>query len=245
MSERTAGYQERAYRRRVRSDLAAARVTVQETDLSIYSAAPVAGAARDAVIAQRGYLEAYIRRHPDFARTLRPWPEDPLAPRIVRAMIQAARQAGVGPMAAVAGALAQEVGGALLQSTPEVIVENGGDIFLGVQRPLTVGVYAGRSPLSLKIGLRVDPAHGIRAVCTSSATVGHSLSLGRADAACVLGDCCALADAVATALGNRVQKPGDIAAAIDWARRVEGVRGVLVIAGGKMGAWGRLETVPL
>lgn len=238
-------YQQRTYRRRVHSHLAVTRIVVQETDLNIYGDGPVADAAKEAVIAQRASLEAYIRRHPEFLRTLRPWPDDPLAPRVVGSMIRAGRAARVGPMAAVAGALAQEVGRQLLQWTPEVIVENGGDIFLGVQRPLTVGVFAGSSPLSMKIGMRIDPTGGIRAICTSSATVGHSLSLGRADAVCVLGDCCALADAMATAIGNRVQTSGDIASAIHWGRRVSGVRGVLIIVGAGMGAWGEIETVAL
>ena len=110
-------------------------------------------------------------------------------------MIFAAQAAGVGPMAAVAGALAEQVGQRLLKSTSEVIIENGGDIFIGARQILTVGVYAGGSPLSLKLGLRIDPAKGIRGICTSSGTVGHSLSFGKADAVCVLSDSCALADA--------------------------------------------------
>lgn len=239
------GNQARTYRQQVRSHLNVERVTVQETDLSIHSRTSVAEIARNTVITQRAQLEAYIRRHPGFLRTLNPWPYDPLAPRIVHAMIDAGQTANVGPMAAVAGAFAEQVGAELLKSTPEIIVENGGDIFLGVQRALTVGVYAGASPLSMKIGLRIDPAHGIRAVCTSSATVGHSLSLGRADAVCVLSASCALADAMATALGNRVRRSDDIPIAIDWGRGVQGVHGVLIILGDKMGAWGQLETIAL
>lgn len=235
----------RTYRNLVHSHLCAFRVTVQETDLGVYADRHMAVAAREAVLLERGHLETYIRHHPEFLGTLRPVAEDPLAPPIVRDMIEAGAGTGVGPMAAVAGAVAERVGRALLGQSAEVVVENGGDVFLSVRRPLTIGVYAGASPLSLKIGMRVDPAKGIRAVCTSSGTVGHSLSTGRADAACVLGASCALADAAATALGNRVKDAGDITRAIQWGRTIPGVLGMLVVVGEKMGAWGELEIVPI
>lgn len=235
----------RAYRNLVSSPWKAVRVTVQQTDLGIYAEREVAECAREAALQQRGYLEAYIDGHPDFMHTLQPYPEDPLAPPIVREMIKAGAAVGVGPMAAVAGAVAERVGWVLIRHSSEVIVENGGDIFMAVKRPLTIGVYAGASPLSMKIGLQVDPAKGIRAVCTSSGTVGHSLSLGRADAACVLGTSCALADAAATALGNRVKSAGAITAALEWGRTIPGILGMLIVVGEKMGAWGQLEVVPI
>ncbi|MBT8342400.1 MAG: UPF0280 family protein, partial [Desulfatitalea sp.] len=121
----------------------------------------------------------------------------------------------------------------------------GGDIFLKCKTPITIAVYAGDSPLSLKIGLTVSPDDHIQAVCTSSGTVGHSLSLGRADAVCVASSNGALADAMATAIGNRVHRPDDIHEAIAWGRCVDGVMGILIIVGDRMGAWGRLEVVPL
>jgi hypothetical protein len=248
MSDRSGHQQppgERSYRQLVRSHLLAERVVVQQTDLGLYSTRPVAAAAKEAVIAQRAQLEAYIRNHPDFLHRLTPLPIDPLAPPIVRHMLQAAQAAQVGPMAAVAGALAEQVGRELMPLSDEIIVENGGDIFLRIGRPVTMAVFAGSSPLSLKIGLRVTPESGVKAVCTSSGTVGHSLSFGRADAACVLGHDCALADAAATALGNRVRAPGDIQAAIRWAQGIAGLLGVLIVVGEKMGAWGALEVAPL
>lgn len=222
------------------------RVVVQQTDLSIYSDRAVNSATvRDVVIQQRGYLESYIRRRPEFLHSLHPLPYDPLASVIAKRMLQAARAAGVGPMAAVAGAVAEQVGERLLEDAEEIIVENGGDIFVGVRRPLTIGIYAGTSPLSLKLGLRVLPDAGIRAVCTSSGTVGHSLSFGKADAVCVLSHSCALADAAATAIGNRVGSGSDIRSAIRWGERIEGLKGILIIKADKMAAWGQIEIVPL
>jgi uncharacterized protein len=236
-------YRERSYRQLVRSSLTAMRVVVQETDLCVYADKPLSEEARDAAMLHRGYLENYIRRHPDFVRALSPWPEDPLAPAVVCEMIKAGRSAGVGPMAAVAGAIAEHVGIDLLARTKHVIVENGGDIFIQTHGPLTIGVFAGQSPLSLKIGIRLETDGTPLAVCTSSGSVGHSLSLGRADATCIISRSCPLADAVATALGNRIQKPADIQGAIDWAKGIEGVRGILVISGEALGGWGDLKVV--
>lgn len=239
------GQGERKYRQLVKTDLVYQRVTVQETDLSIYTDVSILKWAREAVYEQRGYIESYIRSNPDFAKGLTPFCEDFLAPPIVQEMIQASRRAKVGPMAAVAGAVAEKVGASVLRYASEVIIENGGDIFIAVNRPITVAVYAGASPLSLKSGLRVMPNSGIHAVCTSSGSIGHSLSLGRADAVCVLSNSCALADAVATAVGNRVARPSDITSAIEWGQSIEGVHGILVIIDEKMGAWGQIELVAL
>jgi hypothetical protein len=164
---------------------------------------------------------------------------------VVKEMIAAARRVGVGPMAAVAGALAERVGRALSSLSEEVIVENGGDLFLSIRRPATVALYAGKSPLSRRVGLKIDPALSPLGVCTSSGTVGHSFSFGRADAACVLAPAAALADAAATALGNRVPDAGGIPLALEWAAGVPELIGAVVIVGDKLGAWGRVELAPL
>lgn len=235
----------RTYRQWVQNGLVPMRVTVQETDLSIYADVEVAQAAKEAVITQRGYLEQYIKGHPDFMHTMDPWPNDPMAASIVREMIDAGRGTGVGPMAAVAGAMAQQVGETLLDSAQEVVVENGGDVFLNCRQDLTVAVYANRSPLSLKVGLRIAADAMPAAVCTSSGTVGHSISKGVADAVCVVSASCALADAAATAIGNRVQGVQDIEIAIAWGKTIRGIDGGLVIVGDKMGAWGQIELVPV
>jgi len=221
------------------------RVTVQETDLSVYANGLTPDAVKDAVIAQRGYLEGYLRRFPRFAKTLAPWPEDSLAPLIVQEMIQAGQRAGVGPMAAVAGAIAGRVGTELLGRTDDIIIENGGDIFIKTEHPLTVGVFAGNSPLSLTIGLKIQSSELPTSVCTSSGSVGHSLSKGNADAVCVISASCALADAAATAIGNRVVDHTDIEAAIQWGRTIDGIEGILVILADKMGMWGRIQLEPL
>lgn len=236
----------RTYRTRMaRKGLVSFRVAVKETDLLVLAVRDFSREVREAVVKERQQLERYIEAHPDFLKALAPWPEDPFAPPVVRDMIAAGRKAGVGPMAAVAGALAERVGRGLLSRSSEVIVENGGDIFLKVTRPATVALYAGASPLSHKVGLKIDPVLGPLGVCTSSGTVGHSLSFGRADAACVLASSAALADACATAVGNRVPDAGAINEALEWAAEVPDILGAVVIVGDKMGAWGRVELAPL
>jgi ApbE superfamily uncharacterized protein (UPF0280 family) len=137
------------------------------------------------------------------------------------------------------------VGLALAPLSEEIIVENGGDIFLRVRQAATVALSAGKSPLSGRVGIKIDAAWGPLGVCTSSGTVGHSLSFGRADAACVVARDAALADAAATALGNRVPDAGAIASALNWVAAIPEIMGAVVIVGEKLGAWGQVELTPL
>jgi uncharacterized protein len=240
-------HQPRTYRTRmVREGLVGFRVAVKETDLMILARSDLSEEVRRLVIQERQQLEAYIQQHPEFLTTLTPWPPDPFAPPVARHMIKAAAPAGVGPMAAVAGAMAARVGQTLLAFTDEVIVENGGDIFMHLKRPATVSLYAGRSPLSHKVGLNINPGQeDTWGVCTSSGTVGHSLSFGQADAACVVAADAALADACATALGNRVPDASAINKALNWIAAIPGPRGAVVIVGEQLGVWGQIELVPL
>lgn len=247
MAKPRSAHQPRTYRTRMaREGLVGFRVAVKETDLMVLAERDLSLEVRRLAIQERQHLETYIQKHPEFLTTLAPWPPDPYAPAVVRDMISAGAQAGVGPMAAVAGAIAARVGQALVALSGEVIVENGGDIFLHLKGPATVSLYAGRSPLSHRVGLNLTPHRtGAWGVCTSSGTVGPSLSLGRADAACVVAADAALADACATALGNRVTEAAAIPAALDWIATIPGLRGAVVIVGDRLGAWGEIELVPL
>jgi ApbE superfamily uncharacterized protein (UPF0280 family) len=146
-------------------------------------------------------------------------------------------------MAAVAGAFAEFVGKELLRFSPEVIVENGGDIFLKTGKKRLVGVYAGESLYTGKIALQIEPADTPLGVCTSSGTVGHSLSFGKADAVVVLSPSTPLADAAATAIGNIVKTVDDIQKALDFARSIAGLIGTAVIINDKMGVWGKINLV--
>ena len=221
------------------------RVCVKETDLWIQTERPLEAKVRESVLRYRRYIESYIAAVPDFLSALTPIRLSGPAPAIVRDMAAAARAADVGPMAAVAGAVAEYVGKDLLAQSKEVMVENGGDVFVKLDAPFTLAIDAGPSPFTNKIGLALDASAAPLGVCTSSATIGHSLSFGQADAVCVVSDSCALADAAATAIGNQVGSAGDIDQAIAFGREIEGVSAIVVIAGDRIGVWGNTSVVPL
>jgi ApbE superfamily uncharacterized protein (UPF0280 family) len=237
-------YQPRFYRDWSREgDLVPFQVVVRETDLYIRASSNLATRAQKSVEKHRASLEGYLARHPGFAPSLVPVTVEDDAPLLVRAMVEASARVGVGPMAAVAGALAEAVGNDLLAYTPEVIVENGGDLFLKVTRVRRVGIYAGESPLSGRLALELAPGDTPCGIATSSGTVGHSISFGRADAAVVVAPSAVLADAAATAFGNRLGSPESIETAIEWARSVNGLRGVVAVMGDRLGAWGEIRLV--
>lgn len=245
---RALGDGERTYRR-----FAAAGVTripfqarVDTTDLYLRADRDLAREAGEAALRFRGEVEAHIAAVPAFATTLKPL-EPPAGPLslVVGAMYAAGRAAGVGPMAAVAGAIAGAVGRELRRRSREVLVENGGDLFLDLAQDAVVGIFAGASPFTGRLGLRVPAQDSPLGICTSSGTVGPSLSYGRADAATAIAADPALADAVATALGNRIHAPEDLQAAVEWAQTVPGVRGALAILGDRLAAAGEVELVEL
>ena len=239
-------HEPRFYRHWIKdSDLVSFEVTVKQTNLYIRSRLNLRNKALNSVLKHRGSLESYIGHHPLFLTTLDPYQAEAEAPAIVKEMARVSQLTGVGPMAAVAGAIAEAVGRDLLAFSPEVIVENGGDIFLKISNKRLVGIYAGQSSFTKKIALEIMPRETPLGVCTSSGTVGHSLSLGSADAVVVLSPSTALADAAATALGNMVKAADDIPRAIEKAQSIEGLRGLVIIVGDKMGVWGKVKLVPL
>ncbi len=213
-------------------------VSVEETDLQILAEKDIREVAEKIVRRLRKEIETYIAAHSEFTRALSPLEVDDAAPDTVKIMASAASAAGVGPMAAVAGTIAELVGKALATQSPEIIVENGGDIYLRSSSARKVALYAGTSPLSMKIGLKLDPVpHGI-GVCTSSATVGHSLSFGKADAVVILGISAPLADAVATATCNRVTLPSSLEPALEFATSIDGIFGAVIVLDKHLAATG-------
>ncbi|OGP94383.1 MAG: thiamine biosynthesis protein ApbE [Deltaproteobacteria bacterium RBG_16_47_11] len=239
-------YEKRTYRNLVKTDdLVNFEVIVKETDLLIRAERDFYREARDSVLKYRRQLETYIEMTPEFQKSLSPLKGDPYAPEIVQEMLRTSRLANVGPMAAVAGAVAESVSKDLLLVSKEVIVENGGDIYLSTLKERAIGIYAGNSPLSLKIGIVIGPEKSPLGICTSSGTVGHSLSFGKADAVLVLSRSGALADAAATAIGNIVGNEKDIEQGLELGKEIEGVLGILIIVGEKMGVRGDIKLIKL
>lgn len=240
--------QARTYRSLMRRPgLVAFEVSHRETDLHIQAQRPMEKEVSNWVIEVRLAIETYGARRPDFFTSLVPLPDDPFAPPVVRDMLRAGLAAGTGPMAAVAGAVAEYVGVRCQEKTGgEVIVENGGDVFVSVNGPFTAALWAGRSPFSGRIGIRIDPGDSPLGVCTSSGTVGHSLSLGTADAVTIVARSCAFADAVATSVGNRIKDVQDLARAIKTMDDAfPGIIGAVIVKDERLGAWGEVELVPL
>jgi len=235
-------YQPRTYRHWVKDkDLVSFSVVVAETDLYICASSNLQRKAHKLVSKYRDMLQRYIEQYPSFLTSLEPFSTTEDAPHIVRAMSEAAGRVGIGPMASVAGAIAEFVGNELLAFSPEVIVENGGDIFLKSLGERIIGIYAGKSPLTGKIGLEINGGDTPLGICTSSGTVGHSLSSGKADAVIVLSKSAPLADAAATAIGNLIIQPDDISKGIDFAKGIDGLKGVVIIDGDNMGLWGEVK----
>jgi hypothetical protein len=239
-------YQPRTYRHWVKDkELVAFNVVVEETDLYIRAHSDLKRKAQRLVVKYRQQLESYIERHPAFLTSLEPLAVGSDAPHIVAEMAEAAKKAGVGPMAAVAGAIAEFVGKELLDSSPEVIVENGGDIYLKSSTDRIIGIYASQSPLTGKVGLEVRGKDTPIGICTSSGTVGHSLSFGQADAVIALSRSTALADAAATAIGNAIESADDIPRAIERAISIKGLNGIIIIKDDKIGFWGKVKVLPI
>lgn len=190
---------------------------------------------------QRALLEEYIDGHPAFASALEPLQLLPGAPEVTRRMQAAAAATGVGPMAAVAGTMAQlAVEAARAAGADEAIVENGGDIFLYSTETVTVALYAGDNPLSGRLALMVRPQSMPLAICSSSSFMGHSLSFGSCDLATVVAADGALADAAATLACNLVTEPGDVSRVLEQVSALPGVLGVLIIKANKVGVAGNL-----
>lgn len=226
--------------RHAAKDLTYFRISAEETDLHIGARCDLSREALAAALEARRQVLEEIEVRPRFRTSLEPLRPHGTEPPLVSTMLTAGQLASVGPMAAVAGAIAESVGRALLPLSREIIVENGGDIFLAGRKERHVAVYAGQNPLSGLLAVVVRPGDGL-GVCTSSGTVGHSLSLGRADAALVIAKDCALADAAATYLGNLATDAGQIDRALELVCSIPGIDGALVIAGDKLGVKGQVE----
>jgi ApbE superfamily uncharacterized protein (UPF0280 family) len=237
-------YEPRTYRKWIKDvNLISFTVIVKETDLHIRAQSNLEKEALQSLRNHRRPLENYIKNHPLFLDSLEPYPVEDDAPNIVQEMAKAASIANVGPMAAVAGAIAEAVGRDLLNYSDEIIVENGGDIFLKSMEKRNIGIFAGTSPFTGKIALEIEPGDTPLGICASSGTVGHSLSFGVADAVVALSPSTALADAAATAIGNQITCADDIDTAIEISGHKYGLTGLVIIKDDRIGLWGTVKLV--
>ena len=156
-------------------------------------------------------------------------------------MTKAAQLVGVGPMAAVAGAMAQFAAQAALDAgADEVIVENGGDIYLQTAEPVIIGLITGQTQLAARLAFSLQASDTPVAICSSSGKMGHSMSLGKCDLATVVAKNAALADAAATQAANLVATVDDVDSALEQIADIEGVDGVMIIKNDRVGLAGNL-----
>lgn len=186
-------------------------------------------------------LEEYLRNHSRFVWSLKPVnvPEKPL---VAKLMAQAARIVNVGPMAAVAGVLADlAVADMIATGCNVAVVEDGGEISAMSNTPVDVAVMAGDTPLSGRFGFRLtDFPIGL---ATSSGRFSHAFSFGDADAATVFCKNAGLADAAATAVCNGIRGKfagAAIQSGIEIAKSITGVEGVLILYDNHVGTWGKI-----
>ncbi len=192
------------------------------------------------VVALREKMERYLARDLPYVESIVPYVPASDAPEILHRMAEAAGRAGVGPMAAVAGAVAEHVGRCILRrfGSREIIVENGGDIYAHIRSGVDVSVFAGKSPLSGNVGIGI-PCAGDYGICTSAGTVGPSLSFGTADAVMTVCGNAALADAYATAFANRIRSVADVGSVIGEMRLSEDILGAVCVKDDMLGICGR------
>ena len=193
------------------------------------------------IVHQRQILESYIERHPDFKTSLEPIELLTDPPLAAQRMARAAQLVGVGPMAAVAGTMAQCAAEAGMEAgAAEVIVENGGDIYLLASEPVVIGLFTGSARIADKLAFLLKPEDTPVSICSSSGKMGHSMSKGDCDLATIVAKDAAIADAAATLAANLVKTVDDVDRTLKQIESIEGVDGVLIVKDDRVGLAGRL-----
>jgi hypothetical protein len=226
-------------------DICSFNVKLHASDLFIRADKNLKEEAFSILTKTRRELEDYIADRDEFIHSLNPIAPDGSEPEIAHEMIMASSTAGVGPMAAVAGTIAERVGSELLNFTDEVIVENGGDIWMKLTKPAVIGIYAKNIYFKHNLGIKIDPHKTPCSVCTSTSKLGHSISLGKADSVTIIAKTGALADAAATAVCNMVQDSETIEGALNFAMSIDGVSGCVIILNELLAVQGDIELCPL
>ncbi|MCX7958307.1 MAG: UPF0280 family protein [Deltaproteobacteria bacterium] len=243
-------YVERHYRQITNpGNLIRFEVKIKESDLLIFAPDDFSDETRAYLKDIRRELEDYIRTEPVFLHSLLPVPIKKDMPPLALLMAVSSSQVSVGPMASVAGAIAELTGRFILNklddSLKEVIVENGGDIFMFTKKERNVLIFAGESPLSEKLAIKINRVNQPLGICTSSATVGPSKSFGITDACVVVSGSAAFSDAAATAFGNMVKRPEDMKKVAEIAIKNPSVYGILIIVGDKIAVAGDIVLAKL
>ena len=232
-------YAERTYQQLVKEDdLVITKVVAKETELFIKSDVDLKEEALVSLLKHRKDIEDYISQDSLFETALFSYSPNDNAPEIVKEMAAQAGRVNVGPMASVAGAIAEYVGKDLGEFSNELIIENGGDVYMNSKKARDVCIFAGGSVFKEDIKIKIESQHMPIGVCTSSGSVGHSMSFGAADAVTVLSKSVVFADAVATAIANMVETEDDVENVLNFSKKIHNLNGVIIIKNDTLGAWG-------
>jgi len=243
-NERSDLYEERYYRKYVAPQgVKNFNVTLFESDLQIYTDGDIEDELTETLRDIRKILEAYIEKYPDFNDSLVPIKPLSSDHKIIRHMKDASKKLGVGPMATVAGAVAHYLGQAYYKQTSELIIENGGDLYVYSTSDKKILLHGGKDAKVKNLTIELEKDLLPIGVCTSSGKLGHSLSFGQSDAITVISKDTLVADAAATAFGNLLKGKGQIADVLNYSKTVKGLDGVVAIVDDQMGAWGNFKFV--
>jgi len=236
---------ERFYRKQIRTyGKFSFEVKIEQSDLFVVCDRNLCRKAHEALREVRADIEDYIRKDPLLSRTLKPHSVPDDAPAIIKEMSLASLKYNVGPMASVAGAVSQYVGRKLDSLCDYIVIENGGDIYFKSRNSIILGIWAGeKSPFSGRLKFKLHSTEKPLGICTSSGTVGHSLSFGKADAVVAVADCASLADAAATSIANTIKTTSDIEPALEREKERGLLEGLIIAIGDKVGIQGNLELV--
>jgi hypothetical protein len=222
------------------------QVVIEQTDLMVLARKDLSSEVGELVHRLRAEIRTFATLHPEFLTSLTPIPVPGKSTPLISDMLEAARIVGVGPMAAVAGSIAQHVADALAFQHPDILVENGGDVYMRSTRDRIVGILPAEDG-TMVVGTPIAASDFPCALCGSSATIGHSLSFGHADLVVARSPSGAIADAAATHLANLLREKGDLPRVLARAEELaeHGLQGVLAQCDGRIGAWGKMELVAL
>jgi ApbE superfamily uncharacterized protein (UPF0280 family) len=183
-------------------------------------------------------IRTYIDHDISFVNSLTPITVADSAPTVVRKMAYASSVFDVGPMASVAGAISEEVARYLHGYSKQVLVENGGDLYVINHKATKISICTDYHHPSGELLFELQPSPGGIGICTSSGTIGHSLSFGHARAVTVISGSGYSADAAATTICNMMQSDDDVEKAIQYARRYEEIIGLIIMMHKKIGIFG-------
>jgi len=236
-------FEERYYRDYIAQDIENFNITILESDLQIYTDKALQEPIESELRNIRAIIEAYIKSYPEFNISFKPVKINANDPPIIKHMKEASKKLGVGPMATVAGAVGHYLGQKFYQQTKELIIENGGDLYVYSTKDKTILLHGGSEATVKNLSIKLDKVNLPIGVCTSSGKVGHSKSFGNSDAITVLAKDTLIADAAATALGNLLKHKADINDVLQYSKTFKELEGVIAIVDDHMGAWGNFEFV--